>query len=109
MLLDCLCQEQIDEFDPQYIAETLHSNLLAVQDAFVIKQFAVFDQFPWTHHIESGVYLEKREGSKSVCAGNGEQPPSPSPGTNEESIAEDSELACNDHQSREKKRKAEEL
>ena len=34
--------------------------MVAVQDTFEIKRFAVFDQFPWTHHIESGVYLQKR-------------------------------------------------
>ena len=45
---------------PPFPAETLHSNLVAVQDTFEIKRFAVFDQFPWTHHIESGVYLQKR-------------------------------------------------
>jgi hypothetical protein len=25
-----------------------------------IKRFAVFDQFPYTHHLECGVYLVKR-------------------------------------------------
>eukprot|EP00892_Ulva_mutabilis_P004778 jgi/Ulvmu1/2672/UM014_0128.1 len=40
--------------------ETLHENLKAVKDTHDIKSFAVFDQFPFTHHVECGVYLTKR-------------------------------------------------
>lgn len=40
--------------------ETLHTNLLAFNKTHVIKRFALFDQFPYTHHTEAGVYLQKR-------------------------------------------------
>ncbi|MGB1300543.1 MAG: hypothetical protein ACPG5O_04915, partial [Pseudoalteromonas tetraodonis] len=25
-----------------------------------VKRFAIFDQFPYTHHIESGVFLQRK-------------------------------------------------
>jgi hypothetical protein len=28
---------------------------------FEIERFAMFDQFPYTHHVECGLYLKKRE------------------------------------------------
>lgn len=37
--------------------ETLHSNLLELKDSHRIQRFAIFDQFPYTDHIECGVYL----------------------------------------------------
>ncbi|KAL6766526.1 TMU1 [Auxenochlorella protothecoides x Auxenochlorella symbiontica] len=43
--------------------ETLHANLVAVKDTFDIVEYAVFDQFPWTPHIESGVYLQRKAGA----------------------------------------------
>ena len=39
---------------------TLHENLLKVQDSHKIERFAIFDQFPYTNHIECGVYLTKK-------------------------------------------------
>lgn len=39
---------------------TLHANLTELKETHTIKQFAIFDQFPYTHHIESGVLLEKK-------------------------------------------------
>ncbi len=39
---------------------TLHENLLALQDTHSIKSLALFDQFPYTHHLECGVLLIKR-------------------------------------------------
>ena len=33
-------------------ADTLHRDLTAVRDLFQIKRFALFDQFPYTHHVE---------------------------------------------------------
>lgn len=42
--------------------ETLHENLLKVAETHAIKRFALFDQFPYTDHIECGVYLERKEG-----------------------------------------------
>lgn len=41
--------------------ETLKANLLALQNTHRVERFAVFDQFPYTHHIETGVYLVRRE------------------------------------------------
>lgn len=40
--------------------DTLHDNLLKVADTHTIKRFALFDQFPYTDHIECGVYLEQK-------------------------------------------------
>lgn len=39
--------------------DTLHDNLKTLSQTHRISQFALFDQFPYTHHIESGVLLEK--------------------------------------------------
>ena len=39
--------------------ETLVQNLRVVKDTHVIKSVALFDQFPFTHHTECGVYLER--------------------------------------------------
>lgn len=40
--------------------ETLHQNLLTITQTHNIKNFAVFDQFPYTHHLECGVILQKK-------------------------------------------------
>ncbi|GIL59952.1 hypothetical protein Vafri_14608 [Volvox africanus] len=40
--------------------ETLHANLRAIADTHGIARFAAFDQFPYTHHLECGVYLVRR-------------------------------------------------
>ncbi len=40
--------------------DTLFDNLLFLDKTHDIKRFALFDQFPYTHHIESGVWLVKR-------------------------------------------------
>lgn len=40
--------------------DTLHDNLKQLSQTHKITKFALFDQFPYTHHIESGVLLEKR-------------------------------------------------
>lgn len=39
--------------------DTLHDNLKTLSQTHRITQFALFDQFPYTHHVESGVLLEK--------------------------------------------------
>jgi len=39
--------------------ETLEDNLTQLTKTHRIKRFALFDQFPYTEHIESGVYLVK--------------------------------------------------
>lgn len=41
--------------------ETLHANLQRVKESHRIERFAVFDQFPFTHHVECGAYLVKRD------------------------------------------------
>jgi tRNA (uracil-5-)-methyltransferase len=40
--------------------DTLEENLVQLSKTHRIERFALFDQFPYTHHIESGVYLVKR-------------------------------------------------
>ncbi|KXZ44370.1 hypothetical protein GPECTOR_68g341 [Gonium pectorale] len=40
--------------------ETLHANLRALAATHRIARFAAFDQFPYTHHLEAGVYLVRR-------------------------------------------------
>jgi len=40
--------------------ETLEQNLKVLIETHEIQHFALFDQFPYTHHIECGVYLVKK-------------------------------------------------
>lgn len=40
--------------------ETLKANLEALSDTHKVERYAVFDQFPYTHHIETGVYLVRK-------------------------------------------------
>lgn len=40
--------------------ETLHNNLQVLTETHDIKRFAIFDQFPYTHHIECGVFLQRK-------------------------------------------------
>lgn len=40
--------------------QTLHNNLTTLTLTHDIVKFAVFDQFPYTHHVESGVLLRKK-------------------------------------------------
>ncbi len=39
--------------------DTLQDNLKTLSTTHKITKFAMFDQFPYTHHVESGVLLEK--------------------------------------------------
>jgi len=39
--------------------DTLHDNLTQLTKSHAIQRFALFDQFPFTHHVECGVLLEK--------------------------------------------------
>ncbi|ANF81690.1 tRNA (uridine(54)-C5)-methyltransferase TrmA [Acinetobacter sp. NCu2D-2] len=39
--------------------DTLHDNLKTLSRTHKVTQLAMFDQFPYTHHVESGVLLEK--------------------------------------------------
>ena len=38
--------------------DTLHDNLQQLSQTHAVTKFALFDQFPYTHHVESGVLLE---------------------------------------------------
>ncbi|QKE61988.1 tRNA (uridine(54)-C5)-methyltransferase TrmA [Aquipseudomonas campi] len=40
--------------------ETLAANIAQLSDSHRIERCALFDQFPWTHHMESGVLLVRR-------------------------------------------------
>lgn len=40
--------------------ETLAANIAQLSNTHRISQCALFDQFPWTHHMESAVLLERR-------------------------------------------------
>ncbi|MCO8091628.1 tRNA (uridine(54)-C5)-methyltransferase TrmA [Acinetobacter pseudolwoffii] len=40
--------------------DTLHYNLKQLSQTHKISKFAMFDQFPYTHHVETGVLLERR-------------------------------------------------
>jgi len=40
--------------------QTLHDNVAALQDTHHIAAAAVFDQFPYTHHLECGLLLARR-------------------------------------------------
>ena len=42
--------------------ETLQANMQVLGDTHEIARFALFDQFPWTHHMEAGVYLKRKTG-----------------------------------------------
>lgn len=42
--------------------DTLAANLERLGSSHYIADFALFDQFPYTHHMECGVLLRKREG-----------------------------------------------
>lgn len=39
--------------------DTLYDNLQQLSQTHHVQKFAMFDQFPYTHHVESGVLLEK--------------------------------------------------
>jgi tRNA (uracil-5-)-methyltransferase len=41
--------------------ESLATNLKTIHKTHSIEQFALFDQFPYTHHMESGVFLKRRK------------------------------------------------
>jgi len=50
--------------------ETLHANLLDLADTHTVRRFAVFDQFPYTNHLECGVYLTRRPDAPPVVLGS---------------------------------------
>jgi tRNA (uracil-5-)-methyltransferase len=40
--------------------ETLRANLVKLMPTHQVSRFAAFDQFPYSHHLECGVYLVRR-------------------------------------------------
>jgi tRNA (uracil-5-)-methyltransferase len=40
--------------------DTLKDNLDILASTHTITRFALFDQFPFTHHMEAGVLLERK-------------------------------------------------
>lgn len=61
--LDPATEQLVCQFDDiLYIScnpETLAKNLATLTQSHQVKRFALFDQFPYTHHIECGVWLRK--------------------------------------------------
>jgi len=55
-----LCKEYEQIIYVSCNPETLHRDLLALQETHNITNFALFDQFAYTKHIESGVILIKK-------------------------------------------------
>jgi len=62
--LDDKSVKMVQQFDNiLYIScnpETLKDNLQVLGQTHEIKRFALFDQFPFTHHMESGVLLSRK-------------------------------------------------
>lgn len=62
--LDQETVKMVQEYDNiVYIScnpETLSDNLESLCETHTISRFALFDQFPYTHHVESGVYLTRK-------------------------------------------------
>ena len=63
--LDADTVKMVQEYDNiVYIScspETLSENLEELSQTHNIERFALFDQFPYTHHVESGVFLTKKK------------------------------------------------
>ncbi|MFC3282448.1 tRNA (uridine(54)-C5)-methyltransferase TrmA [Litchfieldella rifensis] len=58
------CEQLSDYRRIVYIScnpDTLADNLEQLKHTHAITRFALFDQFPWTHHCECGVLLEHRQ------------------------------------------------
>jgi tRNA (uracil-5-)-methyltransferase len=66
--LDNATEELVSRFDNIiYIScnpNTLHKNLLTITKTHQIQHFALFDQFPYTDHIECAVSLIKRQSTE---------------------------------------------
>ena len=62
--LDEATVEQVAHYDHiVYIScnpDTLHENLKQLTKTHRVERFAMFDQFPYTHHTESGVFLVRK-------------------------------------------------
>ncbi|AMQ41185.1 tRNA (uracil-5-)-methyltransferase [Aeromonas veronii] len=64
--LDDATVKLVQEYDNiLYIScnpETLQANMAVLGETHEIARFALFDQFPRTHHMEAGVYLRRKAG-----------------------------------------------
>ncbi|WP_227095482.1 tRNA (uridine(54)-C5)-methyltransferase TrmA [Aeromonas veronii] len=64
--LDDATVKLVQEYDNiLYIScnpETLQANMAVLGETHEIARFALFDQFPWTYHMEAGVYLRRKAG-----------------------------------------------
>ncbi|WP_429156581.1 tRNA (uridine(54)-C5)-methyltransferase TrmA [Aeromonas veronii] len=64
--LDDATVKLVQEYDNiLYIScnpETLQANMAVLGETHEIARIALFDQFPWTHHMEAGVYLRRKAG-----------------------------------------------
>ncbi|MGL4250549.1 MAG: tRNA (uridine(54)-C5)-methyltransferase TrmA [Aeromonas sp.] len=64
--LDDTTVKLVQEYDNiLYIScnpETLQANMAVLGETHELARFALFDQFPWTHHMEAGVYLRRKTG-----------------------------------------------
>lgn len=62
--LDAETVAQVSEYENiVYIScnpDTLRENLKLITATHKVERFAVFDQFPYTHHLECGVYLTRK-------------------------------------------------
>lgn len=62
--LDDETVKQVAEYDNiVYVScnpETLQANLKQLTQTHSLQRFAIFDQFPYTHHLECGVYLTRK-------------------------------------------------
>ena len=62
--LDSETEKLVSNFDHiLYIScnpDTLKNNLYKITKTHHIRKAAIFDQFPWTDHLESGVFLSKK-------------------------------------------------
>ncbi|MDO6563565.1 tRNA (uridine(54)-C5)-methyltransferase TrmA [Amphritea sp. 1_MG-2023] len=62
--LDDETVKQVAEYDNiVYVScnpETLQHNLQQLTQTHTLQRFAIFDQFPYTHHLECGVYLTRK-------------------------------------------------
>lgn len=67
--LDPETRKLMEEFDNiLYIScnpDTLKRDYDAVSSIFDIERFAMFDQFPYTNHVECGLYLKKKQDDTS--------------------------------------------
>ena len=61
--LDPETEKLLPEFDNiVYVScnpSTLHANLACIRTSHEVQSFAMFDQFPYTEHIECGIYLTR--------------------------------------------------